>query len=322
MDELGERASLLAGMEMAYGEGVKRQADQALGAQSLFGDAPEEVVAATRLPSAPAMTDDEKGLMEREYLGVAVRNNPLLKLKEKAETCTTASISDLGTLAPGTPVVIHGEVRDYQPRQSQKGNDWLMFTLCDLTGSVKIKVMPQNMGKCAEAVAPGEVIVVAGKVEREMPNGDDQSASPQIELQAMKTTTLAQAKAVSEKHRAATSEGQKKWEKTCEIIAAANGNGAPTVHIEMDAMSVDQRAMARLKELLAAHPGTHHVVLHFATAGGERTVKLGQRDRVDWTEDLCVMLQHLPGVLQTWEERPKEKKEGAGRKVGPEAAVA
>ncbi len=319
MDELGERASLMAGMEMAYGEGVKRQADQALGAQSLFGDAPEEVVAATRLPNAPAMTDAEKGLMEREYLGVAVRNNPLLKLREKAEQCTTAPISELGTLAPGTPVVIHGEVRDYQPRQSQKGNEWLMFTLCDLTGCVKVKVMPQNMGKCAEAVMPGEVIVVAGKVEREMPNGDDQSASPQLELQAVKTTALGQAKPVSEKHRAATSEGRKKWEKACEMVAAANGNGAATVHIEMDAMSVDRRAMARLKELLAAHPGTFHVVLHFATAGGERRVRLGQRDRVEWTEELSVTLHHLPGVLQTWEERP----EGKGRKkVGPGAAVA
>jgi DNA polymerase-3 subunit alpha len=315
MDELGERAALLAGMEMAYGQAQKRQADQALGAQSLFGDVPEEI-AETRLPTAAAMSDAEKGLLEREYLGVSVRNNPLLKQREKATACTTAGISDLVLMAPETPIVIHGEVRDYQPRQSQKGNDWLMFTLCDLTGCVKVKVMPQNMSKCSDAVMPGEVVVVEGKVTREMPNGDDTTASPQIEVQAVRAVALSLAKPVSDRKRREASEGQKKWEKTCEMVAA-NGNGHAVVHIEMDAMSADQQALGRLKELLGAHSGTYYVILHFATPGGARRVKLGARDRVSWSEELSAQLHSLPGVLQTWEQRSKETEE-----VGPEAALA
>ncbi|MCX7598156.1 MAG: hypothetical protein N2512_04730 [Armatimonadetes bacterium] len=59
-----------------------------------------------------------------------------------------------------------------------------------------------------------------------------------------------------------------------------------------------------LRELLLRYPGQQRIILHFLSpTGRKKCVKLGQRYRVTWVDELVVQLNKLRGVLQTWEER-------------------
>ena len=300
MDELGERAALLAALDAAYADGQKYQADRALGARSLFES---EAAHEPSLPQVPPMADAEKACLEREYLGVAIRHNPLLKYREKASKCTTASVAELSALAPGTPVVVHGEVRRFEPRQSQRGNEWLQFQLCDLSGCTRVVVFPGNMDKCVEAVLPGEVIVVEGKVRRELSESEDSLGTPRAEVEALRAVPLAAARPVSDKKREATAKGKERWQQAQKMKSTAN-NHVLRVHIEMDAEASDKSLMQSLRELLLCYPGPQPVVLHFlGPAGKKRSVCLGNGYRVTWVDELVIALSRLRGVLQTWEER-------------------
>lgn len=300
MDELGERAALLASLDAAYAEGQRYQTDQALGARSLFdSEGGHEPV----LPQLPPMSDVEKACLERESLGIAIRHNPLLKYREKAAKCTTASVAELSTLAAGTPVVIHGEVRRFEPRQSQRGNDWLRFQLCDLSGCTPVVVFPGNMEKCAEAVLPGEVVVVEGRVRREQSENDEAPATLRTYVEALRAVPLAKAAPVSEKKRQATAKGRKSWQHAAGASGSAKGQ-VRRVHIEYDAEAFDEAAAQSLRDLLLRYPGRQPVLLHFLSpTGRKRCVQLGKRYRVSWVDELVIELNKTRGVLQTWEER-------------------
>jgi DNA polymerase III alpha subunit len=227
----------------------------------------------------------------------------LLKYREKASKCTTASVAELSTLAPGTPVVVHGEVRRFEPRQSQRGNEWLQFQLCDLSGCTRVVVFPGNMDKCVEAVLPGEVIVVEGKVRRELSESEDSLGTPRAEVEALRAVPLAAARPVSDKKREATANGKERWQQAQKMKSTAN-NHVLRVHIEMDAEASDKSLMQSLRELLLCYPGPQPVVLHFlGPAGKKRSVCLGNGYRVTWVDELVIALSRLRGVLQTWEER-------------------
>lgn len=249
------------------------------------------------------MSDVDKAMLERDYLGVAIRHNPLLKYREKAAACTTASIAELSLLAPGTPVVIHGEVQRFEPRQTQRGEDWLQFYLADLSGAVRVLVFPGNMAKCVEAALPGTVIVVEGKVRREVPTNDDALVTPRVEVEAIRAVPLAEARPVSERKRKATMEGKERWQRTCSLKAAVNDH-ARRVHVEFDAEVFDEGMLETLRDLLLRYPGRQPVVLHFVSpTGRKRSIGLSKRYRVAWVDELVIQLNKLPGVLQTWEER-------------------
>jgi DNA polymerase-3 subunit alpha len=299
LDDLGERAALLAALDSVYADGLKQQVDRARGVRSLFEE--EETGQKQPLPTVPPASEAEKAYLEREYLGIAIRSNPLVRLQEKAARCITSTIAGLDTVADGTTVTIHGEVRDFQPRQSQRGNEWVQFVLCDLTGCVPVKVLPQYMRRCAEAVLPGEVVVVQGKVRREAPADQEGLQLPRLEVQAVRVVPLRKARPVSERVRRATEEGQRQRQ---EARSAAHPKGPlPPVHIEIDAQAVDADFLAQLRQVLQAHRGRHGVILHFLGPTGERCVKLGPSDTVTWDEQLAAKLLELPPVLQTWEER-------------------
>ncbi len=304
MDELGERAAMLAALDQAYSMGLKGREQRDLGQRSLFGDL-EELHEDT-LPDVPPMSEAERIVLEREYLGVAILSNPLVRLREKAARCTTCAISELDQLADGTVVVIHGEVLDFRPRQSQQGNEWLQFTLRDLTGSVRVKVLPQHMKRCEDAVLPGEVIVVEGQVQRSLPpeNSSDVLRAPRLEILARKAIPLARARPVSESKREAVRQGRERYRQAQRLREQC----APQpVHIQIDAERATVDELKRLRRVLDEHPGSQPVILHFAAPGDTRIVRLGSSVRVAWDEILAKKLYELPIVLQAWQERQQSQ---------------
>lgn len=306
MDELGERAALLAALDRAYAQGQKRQADIAVGALSLqLDDEPDEL-----LPEVEPMGEADKAYHEREYLGVAIRSNPLLKLRDKARRCTTASVAELDTLADGTIVVIHGEVCNYDPRHSQRGNEWLQFTLVEPTGMVRVKVLPQHMKRCADAVLPGEIVVVEGKVQRSAAGNGDELARTQTEVIALKATPLAKARKVSDKKRAQVEAGRRQLQ---EQEAAALCATVPELHVEVDAQAADKDFLEKLAGVLSRHPGPQRVVLRFVAPGSRRSVRLGPSVTVKWDEALAAELHSLAPVLQTWLEDDRETASNTAR---------
>ncbi len=296
LDELGERAALIEALERCYVQGQKAQQDLAVGALSLqLDEEPDDW-----LPEVEPMGDAQRAYLEREYLGVAIRSNPLLRIAEKAAQCTTARIEDLPRLADDTRVILCGEVRNYEARQSAKGNDWAQFSLCELTGEVRVKILPQHMSKCAEAVLPGEIVVIDGKVRREGAVNGDEIEGSRIEVLAVRSTPLSQARKVSNKRRAEVEQSIKEQAQLQKMARTAEYQ--PPLHIEIDARNLGEDLLQGLRKLLAAHPGKQPVVLHFTTGSEARRVRLGPSACVRWCERLSKQLHALEPVLQTWQE--------------------
>ncbi len=297
LDEFGDRAAMLEALDAAYAEGQRRQADLQRGAVSLF-DGLEDFTDVP-LPDVPPMSEADKIYHEREYLGVAIRSNPLLKLREKAAKCTTASIAELSELADRTPVVIHGEVAQFEPRSSASGREWLQFLLCDLTGCVRVRVWPRYMDKC-EAVLPGEVVVVRGRIQRDRIEDTDGTVREHLSVVAERAVPLSKARPVSQKARQAIEQGRKAAE-ACKVEAKPRA-----VYIELDAEQLQEQALRRLKDTLAQFPGRQPVILRLTDGRRTRVIRLAPTFSVVWREELTAKLNAMPFVLLTWEERIAE----------------
>ncbi|MBC7287438.1 MAG: DNA polymerase III subunit alpha [Armatimonadetes bacterium] len=295
LDDFGERAAMLAALDAAYAAGLRHQDERERGALSLFHGLEE--VSEIALPNVPPMSEAERIYKEREYLGIAIRSNPLLKMREKARRCTSADVAELADLADGTQVVIHGEVTKFEPRSSQSGRDWLQFELSDLTGSVRVKVLPQHMDKCAEAVLPGEVVVIRGRLRRDRIEDVDGTVREQICVIADRATPLSRAKPVGDKARKAVESGRR--------IAEACSTAPPPldVHIELDAAGVTADSLQAIRAALQRYRGKQRVLLHITDGIRARVFRLAEQFAVRWCEELCVEINGVAGVMQTWEER-------------------
>jgi DNA polymerase-3 subunit alpha len=167
LDSLGmHRAQLMAVLDQAIGEAMLTQGDKETGQGSLFGDLPEESVAAApaprQPPNVPAWSEHDRLQREKEILGFYVSGHPLEPFRTECELFATHTVAQLGNWTP-EPVLI-GVVVTAIKRQTSKrsGAEYARLTVEDFSGTAEVLVLAEAWAAIADRVRPDIPLLLKG----------------------------------------------------------------------------------------------------------------------------------------------------------------
>ncbi len=202
---------------------------------------------------------------EKEMLGLYVSDHPLMGLEHALARHTDCSLSELRVGGvedgldgpPGAEGVVRtvgGVVTELRRQYTKKGDLMARFVLEDLQASMEVFVFPRVMEEHGALLENDVVVVVRGRVDLR---------DEQPKLVAM------------EVRRPALGDG-----------------GSQQLRISLPLGVLSDGTVARLKELLADHPGPSTVLLHV----GEKVLRLPPEFNVDSRNGLVGELKMLLGA--------------------------
>jgi DNA polymerase-3 subunit alpha len=266
-DSLGHpRRGLLQVHERAIDEiiGVKRK--EAEGQDSLFGPSSDEASengGAGLFGAAVPAVEWEKSVKlayEREMLGLYVSDHPLLGIEAflaSVADCSIASLTQAEDRADGATVIVAGLITGLAAKMTKQGNPWAIATVEDLGGAIECMFFPAVHAGVATRLAEDTVVVVKGRLDR-------REEVPRIVASELSLPDLSRA-----------------------------GSGPVAVHLP--AVRCTPPLVARLREVLASHPGTTEVHLHLQASARTTIMRLGNGPRVTPSPALMGDLKALLG---------------------------
>ncbi len=264
-DSLGDsRRGLTTVHEQVIDAAVDLKRAEAVGQFDLFGSMGEEEGAGgLRItPEIPLGEWDKAVLLahERDMLGLYVSDHPLYGVEQFLAQATDCSVVHVhaGDRSEGTVVTVGGLVTGVQRKTTKQGSLWAIVTLEDLDGAVEVMVFPQTYAAAGTLLVEDAVLLVRGRIDR-----PDEDAA---RLVAMEITQP-------------------------DVSEAPAG----PVRLSMPAARCVPPVVERLKEILAAHPGTTEVHLHLVASGRTTVLRLDDRLRVSPTPALYGDLKALLG---------------------------
>jgi DNA polymerase III subunit alpha len=240
-DSLGHaRRGLLVVHAEAIDACVQTKRAEAVGQFDLFGSVDDPADAGLAVFDFPVPTDewDKTQLLgfEREMLGLYVSDHPLLGVEHilaaAADTAVLALLN--GGAGDGQIVTVGGILSSVTRKVNKAGSPWASAVLEDLEGSVEVLFFPQTYAQVGIMVAEDAVVVVRARVDHR---------EDVAKLIAMEVS----------------------------IPDLTEGPRGPVV-VSLPAVRCTPPVVERLKEVLAAHPGTTEVQLQLRN--GERTTRL------------------------------------------------
>ncbi|HKD45082.1 MAG TPA: DNA polymerase III subunit alpha [Candidatus Angelobacter sp.] len=149
MDDLGNRAQLIAVLDKAMERAQKAQRDAELGQHGLFGVFPQEENVngnAERLPKVPDWDEHQRLASEKEVLGFFISGHPLQKYQDKLEDFRALTAEAIGSMTSGTgrdEVYAAGIISGVRVLKSRKGDLYAQAVLEDMTGTIEAIVFPE-----------------------------------------------------------------------------------------------------------------------------------------------------------------------------------
>jgi len=234
MDVLGEhRAQLMIDMEPAVELGSMSQKDQSAGQDSLFSQTWTPPKSEQEVPK----WDDTTLLQfEKESVGFYISGHPLSKAQDVLKLYTNTSVGQLDGKVSKTPVRLGGLIIQSKEITTKKGKRMAFAQLEDLTGAVELVIFPQAFEDAREHLRSEQPLFVLGKV-------DAQEEQGQVKILVDGLCPLEDA--------ALLFDGQ--------------------VHIELNAQTLENHTLEKLKMFIAQHKGPSQVYLHFNIPGQSKT---------------------------------------------------
>ena len=266
-DSLGHsRKGLLAVHTDAIDSFLDVKRNEAVGQFDLFGaafgdgDAMGGGMIVT--PAIPQDEWDKTDLLafEREMLGLYVSDHPLFGIEHVlsgAADFSIAALSEEGVVSDGQVVTVAGILSGVQRRITKQGKAWASASLEDLAGAVEVLFFPNTYELVGQYVAEDAIVVVRGRVDRR----DDQPRIMAMDLSIPDITAPDDVKPV--------------------ILALPTTRCTPPL-------------VARLREILASHPGSAEVHLKLTHGPKSSLWRLGPA-RVATTPALMADLKQLLG---------------------------
>jgi DNA polymerase-3 subunit alpha len=263
-DSLGyTRRGLAEGYEKVLTPILSDRRAEAIGQDSLFGG-----------DSGPAMDIDESVVVAEEYdkpillrfekemLGEFVTDHPLLAIKDRLAAQTDLEIVEVAGLGDGDVVTVGGIVGAVARRYTKRSEPYALFRLEDLGGGVMVVAFPGVYEKAVELIQTDRIVLVKGRVDLR---------GRELQLAALE-------------------------------IREFDGDQGPTVRmgaarivVDVPSESCTSAFVAKLKEVLAQHPGRTPVTVRYLGANGVTPVKVGNGYDVDASAGLLSELRMLCG---------------------------
>jgi DNA polymerase-3 subunit alpha len=179
---------------------------------------------------------------EKKVLGQFVTDHPLLPVKELMAAQTTMELSEVGTLGDGDLVTVGGIVAAVSRKFTKKGDPFAQFRLEDLTGGVMIIAFPNVYEQVPDLIETDAIVLVKGRADLR---------GRELQLRAVE---------ISEP----------------DLGAERRSSGPDTVLVvDVAASSCTNVVIAKLKELLGAHPGRTPVQVRFSSSRGVTPLDVG-----------------------------------------------
>ncbi|MFC1540601.1 OB-fold nucleic acid binding domain-containing protein, partial [Candidatus Margulisiibacteriota bacterium] len=158
-----------------------------------------------------------------EMLGLYISSHPLEYIKDSLEGQTNTRLADIADMREGQLVKIGGLLSDCRRLTTKRGDMMLVGRIEDMSGDISLVVFPKTFQQCSALLNNDEVVVVKGKINRDMRTDEynvvAESVEPMVELEKMRS-----------------------------------------LHVELVGIK-DQQVLARMKEILMFFKGTEPVFI-------------------------------------------------------------
>ena len=169
LDELGDRAALIAGIDGALERAARAAEDRDSGQGSLFGDDAGAAAAPVDppLPAVPPWNDRERLAGEKESLGFYLAGHPLEAVQDRLSDVTSHQLADL---KGAEEVAVGGLITKLKKKQTKpkegRPSEWMaVFTLEDTTGHAEVVVFPKLYREIGDQLEDDKAVVVRGRSE-------------------------------------------------------------------------------------------------------------------------------------------------------------
>jgi len=264
-DSLGHtRRGLVAVHEQVIDAAVDIKRAEAVGQFDLFGGLSDSGNDNLIERAEIGVAEWEKSVLlahERDMLGLYVSDHPLFGMESALAQLSDRSIASVlvDEHLDGTFVTLGGLVTGVQRKTTKKGSAWAIITLEDLEGSLELMVFPQSYASFGALLVEDSILVVRAKVDR---SDDDGLRAVAMEINAP------------------------------DLSEAPSG----PVRLSLAASRCVPPLVARLKGVLAEHPGTTEVQLHLTGGTSTTVMKLDDAFRVTPSPSLFGDLKALLGA--------------------------
>jgi DNA polymerase-3 subunit alpha len=261
-DSMGHhRRALVNVYEPAVDAVLDTKRNEAVGQFDLFGSGDITIADDVFAVTVPEGEWEKSVLLafEREMLGLYVSDHPLLGVEHVLAAAADISIATLQSegIPDGQTVTVAGILSSVNRRVTKAGAPWARATLEDLEGSVEVLFFPATYAQVGINVVEDALVVIKGR-----PQARDET----VELIASDLTLP-------------------------DLRAGAQG---PVV-VRMAPARCTPPMVERLREVLAAHPGTTEVHLQLVNGEREQKLRLGDGFRVAASAALMGDLKALLG---------------------------
>jgi len=163
MDEWGDRGVMLANVEamLEYNHEVNKQNQNQI---SLFGGATSTKAPEFKLEDAPAATQAEKLLWEKELLGLYISGHPLDRLRAKLEDRKINIKKIKEEISNGIQVTIAGIIESARQVVTKNNERMAFLKISDLTGSIEAVCFPSIFKESIDILVAEKCIALSGKV--------------------------------------------------------------------------------------------------------------------------------------------------------------
>ncbi|MCA9737543.1 MAG: DNA polymerase III subunit alpha, partial [Gemmatimonadetes bacterium] len=243
LDAFGHRAQLLAGLDTAFAEVQARQAEEAAGQASLFGGEAAVARHAPPLPRVPEWQEPVRLAREKETLGFFISGHPLERLRDVVEAFGSTRTSDLKERG-GQPVDLAGVVTSVARQISRRDNsEWGKVTLEDFHGSATILAFKDAWEGHKALLQQDALVLISGKVSGRERDEED----PPVFLDSAL------------------------------LLDDLTDSERLAVQIELDFEASRPPDIARVREVLARHPGKAPVEFRVGQDNGRPAPRLRSR---------------------------------------------
>jgi DNA polymerase-3 subunit alpha len=245
-DSLGyARRGLVENQDKISGPIAAERKAEAAGQFSLFGGGERAATEIDEHVIGREEFDQRTRLrLEKEVLGQFVTDHPLLGVRDRLAALADMPIADLETLGDGDLVTVGGIVAAVARRYTKRGEPYAQFRLEDLAGGVTVVVFPGQYESLAPVLEEDAIVLVKGKVDR-------RGRGEELQLRAVEV----QVPDLGGPQRAPVARG--------------------TLVITLRPASCTPPVLGKLKELLAAYPGSSPVRVRLVTSSGSRPLDVG-----------------------------------------------
>jgi DNA polymerase-3 subunit alpha len=208
------------------------------------------------------VTEWEKSILlayEREMLGLYVSDHPLLGVEHVIGAAVDCPISALAgdEYADGAVVTVGGILSTVARKMTKRGDSWASAVLEDLEGAIEVLFFPSAYQSCGIHLAEDAVLLVRARV-------DKREDVPRLIALDVSVPDISE------------------------------GPRGP-VTITLPATRCTPPVVERLKEVLAAHPGTTEIQLELTSGGKSTVLRLDDRLRVTAGPAVMADLKELLG---------------------------